>query len=350
MKLVKLLRRQNTDVLVLATGVCWDSTVLDELKAAGTRFALPPSALRGCRVLATCYAALTWPLRLPRRADSVYCVGAGRSHLHVHRFKPGGAMTINHEIVVPPCAESLAGICARNLDATVANSRKVASLMAEHWPDKPMRVIPFLTSDAPAPPPVRRRRCVASGLRIIYLGRLVDQKRPDKLVHSWPALRTHPALQRARLDIYGNDPSGQMLRSLRQFVASSGLSREIAVHGEYQPGDLPRLLDQADLVVLPSLWEGLPLVLVEAMSRGVPFVATAAGGTEELAESNPDVKVTGTEWESFESGLIEMAGRVSTGMVDAHRLHQWAEQRYGYEAVSRKWLKCLHQPAVFFSE
>jgi glycosyltransferase involved in cell wall biosynthesis len=140
-----------------------------------------------------------------------------------------------------------------------------------------------------------------------------------------------------------------MVGALRDWVAKAGLTDQIAIHGEYRLTDLSRLLDQADLVVLPSLWEGLPLVLIEAMSRGVPFVATAAGGSEELGDSNPDVKITGTDWPSFEAGLIEMAHRLRTGKTDPIRLHRWTEQRYGYESVSKRWLTCLHQPGLFFS-
>ena len=346
---MKLLRRQGTDLLVLATGACWENKLLNELRSEGVRFALPPEPLRPCRKLSTLYSALLWPIRLPRVANSIYCIGAGRSHLLVQRFRPKGAVTLNHEIVVPPGRNSLAGLCAERLDATVANSRKVAEVMASYWPHKPLRVIPFLTSDSPTPRPQIRTAPAYQPLRIIFLGRLVEQKRPDCLVRAWPALSTHPALQGARLDIHGNDPSGAMARALREWVAESGLAERIGIHGEYRPEDLPRLLDQCDLVVLPSLWEGLPLVLIEAMSRGVPFVATAAGGTEELGEGNPDVKVTGTEWESFAAGLVEMAGRVRAGQVNPVRLHDWSEQRYGYLAVSQRWLSCLHQPTQFFS-
>lgn len=347
--LMKLLRREKTDVLVLATGACWDEELLSELECLGVQFVLPPKLLRPCRRLSTLYSGLLWPVRLPRTASSVYCIGAGYSHLLVQRFRPKGAVTLNHEIVVPPGPRSLAGLCAQRLDATVANSRKVAEVMASYWPQKPMRVIPFLTSDRPSPPPRRQTSGSAQGLKVIYLGRLVEQKRPDHLVRAWPALTSHPALLKARLDVHGNDPSGHMIGALREWVAKAGLSSRIGIHGEYRLQDLPCLLNQADLVVLPSLWEGLPLVLIEAMSRGVPFVATAAGGTEELGEDNPDVKITSTEWAAFEAGLLEMAERLQTGQVDPVRLHNWSEQRYGYGSVSQRWLKCLHEPVRFFS-
>jgi glycosyltransferase involved in cell wall biosynthesis len=219
--------------------------------------------------------------------------------------------------------------------------------MRGYWPTKPIRVIPFLTADRPNPPPAPRQK-PATPLRVIYLGRLVDQKRPDQLAKRWPLLTQHPALAGATLDIHGYDPGGGMSREITEFVTQRNFEKRIRVRGEYQLRDLPAIFDSCDLVVLPSLWEGLPLVLVEAMARGVPFVATEAGGTAELGEHNPDVKITSTRWEDFEKGLVTMAGKLLEGAVQPRRLHAWAEQRYGYTVVSSQWLDCLTAPRSFF--
>jgi glycosyltransferase involved in cell wall biosynthesis len=285
---------------------------------------------------------------MPTEANSVYCIGAGRSHFLIHRLKPFGTVSINHEIVVPPSRESMAGLCAERLDVSVANSKKVAEQMHEYWPQKAMRIIPFLTSEQPMPKPLRRRVGEESQLRVVYLGRLVAHKRPDQLVRRWQALTAHPLLSGARLDVFGFDPEGNMLAELRAFVTNNRLSEQVALHGEYELKTLPQILADSDIVVLPSLDEGLPLVLVEAMAHGVPFVATAAGGTEELGRGNPDVIVTSTSWEDFEAGLLVMAGKIRAGEVDSQRLFRWAEERYGYSAVSKQWLECLSNPRLFF--
>jgi glycosyltransferase involved in cell wall biosynthesis len=187
-------------------------------------------------------------------------------------------------------------------------------------------------------------------LRVVYLGRLVEHKRPQILVQRWKELSGATGLYPARLDIYGFDPVGNMLKGLRAYIAETGQTNTIRVHGEYDLHMLPEILGQTDLVVLPSLLEGLPLVLVEAMLRGVPFVSCAAGGTEELAEGNPDASVTGTEWRDFEDGLLRMARKIRGGEIDPVRLHNWAEQRYGYTVVSQQWIKCLHDARGFFAE
>lgn len=347
--LCQLLRRHGVKVIVFATGAHWDGDTIARLEQLGVKFRLPPACIRQSRKLSALYCSLTWPLLIPGQASSVYCISAGYSQLLMQRLKPARALSINHEIVTPPSPESLAGKCAASLETTVANSRKVAEQMRGYWPRKPIRIIPFLTSDAPTPSPTGRRLAgVNEALRVVYLGRLVEQKRPDQLVRRWGEITRHSALAGARLDIRGYDPEGKMLLEMRDFVARTGMENQVKIHGEYSLVELPRILEEADLVVLPSLWEGLPLVLVEAMLKGVPFVATAAGGTEELGDGNPDVIVTSMDWAEFETGLIAMAVKIRAGGIDPMRLHAWAENRYGYTAVSQQWVQCLCEPRSFF--
>jgi glycosyltransferase involved in cell wall biosynthesis len=66
-------------------------------------------------------------------------------------------------------------------------------------------------------------------------------------------------------------------------AASLGLSER--VHWLGHRDDVPALLAAADLFVLPSLNEGLPLAAMEAMLAGVPIVATDAGGTGEVVRA-----------------------------------------------------------------
>jgi glycosyltransferase involved in cell wall biosynthesis len=49
--------------------------------------------------------------------------------------------------------------------------------------------------------------------------------------------------------------------------------------------DVPEILSMCDVFVLPSLWEGLPIALLEAMALAVPVIATDAGSNAEVVEN-----------------------------------------------------------------
>jgi len=347
--LLKLLRRHGVEVVVFATGADWDAEAIASMERIGVIFKLPPVPIRKYRKLSAIYCVLAWPFMVPRRANSLYCIAPGYSQLLLHWLKPAGVLSINHEIVEAPPLRSRPGRCASALDVSLGNSRKVSQMMQATWPDKSIKDIPFLTSDAATPRPARGVRELDQPLRVAYLGRLVEHKRPDQLVQRWPELTRSGALRGGRLDVYGFDPDGKMLRDMQDFVRRSKLDDQVRICGGYGPEELSGILAGADIVVLPSLMEGLPLVLVEAMLAGVPIVATAAGGTEELGIANPDAIITSLDWSDFEAGLIAMAGKIRSGAIDPTRLHDWAESRYGYESVSQKWLACVLQPKEFFN-
>ena len=110
----------------------------------------------------------------------------------------------------------------------------------------------------------------------ISVGRLTRQKGyPDLLT----ALTLIPAAERPMTLIVGDGPDRHALEEL---VAELGLTDDVRFLGGRS--DIPDLLVAADCFVLASLWEGLPLVLIESMAARLPAIVTSVGGNPGVVE------------------------------------------------------------------
>lgn len=100
---------------------------------------------------------------------------------------------------------------------------------------------------------------------------LIARKGHDVLLECLPGLlRRHPTLVAL---LFGRGP---LEPALRKEIAARGLGRHVRLAGFCD--DFDRCLPGLDLLVHPALREGLGLVLLEALSCGVPVIASAAGG------------------------------------------------------------------------
>lgn len=108
---------------------------------------------------------------------------------------------------------------------------------------------------------------------VLFVGRLEPQKNPELLIESFRLMhRTNPNVY---LVMVG---TGSLERSLRRETCD--LSEHILWLG--QRDDIPELLKAASCLALPSRWEGMPNVVMEAMAAGLPVVALAVEGVREL--------------------------------------------------------------------
>jgi len=110
----------------------------------------------------------------------------------------------------------------------------------------------------------------------LFVGRLDAQKGVSILLDA--AGRVAEARPDWNLAVVGDGPDRADLG--RRADADSRLAGR--VHWLGRRGDVPGLLKAADLLVLPSLWEGMPNVVLEAMAAGRAVVATAVEGSEDL--------------------------------------------------------------------
>jgi glycosyltransferase involved in cell wall biosynthesis len=119
----------------------------------------------------------------------------------------------------------------------------------------------------------------AHGGPALFVGRLSPEKDVGTLINAAAIVAARiPSFQ---LLIAG---SGPCAGELSQLAESLGLSRNIRFLGAVR--DVPTLLRSASLFVLPSLTEGMPVTVLEAMACGLPVVATRVGGTPEAVEDS----------------------------------------------------------------
>ena len=113
--------------------------------------------------------------------------------------------------------------------------------------------------------------------RVLFVGRLATQKRPDVAVRAFARVRElHPD---AELQLVGDGPARGEVEALVDFLDLRAAVRFLGTRD-----DVPALLSQAACVTLSSDYEGCPFTVIEAMAAGAPVVGTRVGGVPELVE------------------------------------------------------------------
>lgn len=111
--------------------------------------------------------------------------------------------------------------------------------------------------------------------KILHIGRFMDVKNHALILKSFAEFaEKHPD---ARLQLIGD---GELRKEMEQLAAELGVAKEVQFAG-IQSKVYPWLHD-ADVFILPSKYEGVPMTLIEAMGTGLPIIASAVGGISDM--------------------------------------------------------------------
>jgi len=208
--------------------------------------------------------------RLGRSAPPILFTEHGRHHPD----HPGLKRRLANRLLLRP----------RDRVVAVGEAVRMALIRNEGLPAKRVDVIyngiPIERFDRPFSPEERAdaRREMGVGpddLALIQVARLDYLK--DHATALRALRRLADRLPRSRLVLVGEGPEEPAIRAL---TAELGLEGRVRMLGSRK--DVPRLLAAADLALLTSISEGIPLTLIEAMAAGLPVVSTDVGGVAEV--------------------------------------------------------------------
>ncbi len=143
------------------------------------------------------------------------------------------------------------------------------------------------------------------GGQLIFVGRLVTNKGLTVLLRALEQLNTSPLKPELQLTVAGDGPDRQ---AFEQQVDDLGLAGQVSFTGPCSPEAVAALLADADIFVLPSFAEGVPVVLMEAMAAELPVVTTNIAGVPELvADNESGLLVAPTDVDGLANAVIRLA-------------------------------------------
>ena len=134
---------------------------------------------------------------------------------------------------------------------------------------------------------------------ILCVGRLVPAKGQHLLIKACHALKERGVP--FHLKLVGAGPDRESLEAL---TASLGVQDAVTFTGPVGQGEIHTYYDKADIFALPSFAEGLPVVLMEAMGKGIPCVTTSITGIPELVIDGVNgLLVPASDWDGLADRL-----------------------------------------------
>jgi glycosyltransferase involved in cell wall biosynthesis len=158
------------------------------------------------------------------------------------------------------------------------------------------------------------------------VGRLETQKGHEYLFEALNMLKTTPWI----LWVVGD---GSLKGSLERLAKDLNLRERIIFLGARR--NIPEILSQMDIFVLPSLWEGLGLAVLEAAAAGKPIIASSVGGIPEIIKNGETgILVEAKNVKSLADGLEHVLLGEQEAIMMGQRARESVKEKYSLERMT----------------
>ena len=247
-----------------------------------------------------------------------------------------------------PVHIALGRLTARRCDLVLAPSRATAREIERDYGVEGVRVAPNVTG---APLEGGRdetagdeRRDLAAGGKpfLLAVGRLRIRKGIEILLHALAAARDRG--HRLPLVVAGD---GERREALGALCERLGLGSSVHWTGRCSRADVARLRRRAAALVAPSTYEGMPLVVLEAMGDGVPVVASAVSGIPEIViDGETGWLVPPERSAALAEALIEAVADPAAARARGEAGRRRLERLYRPNHAARLWLEAVASVGV----
>lgn len=166
------------------------------------------------------------------------------------------------------------------------------------------------------------------GLRICCLGFANQNKRFDRLLLSFKEVLSED--RDSELLVGGDGPD---LPRLKALAIDLGIRESVTFLGHVDRDQLSRFYRGCDLFALPSEYETFGIVLLEAMSFGLPVVSTKCGGPEDVVTDPTLGVLTENSDAGFSQGLRHAVSALRYGMYSAESIRKYVEANFSTQQV-----------------
>jgi glycosyltransferase involved in cell wall biosynthesis len=225
-------------------------------------------------------------------------------------------------------------------DVVVVLSNRWRAWVQDFAPGSTVRVV----ANAVGVPDTLARRSsdgdASRGGRVLFLGMICDAKGTFDLLHAWA--RFSAEVKGWRLVIGGYGEVDRFLAEAQKL----GVRGDIDYLGWVAGPDKLRELSAADIFVLPSYKEGMPVSILEAMAYGATVIATPVGGVADMLEADVHgLVVQPGDVEGLSRALVQLASSATLRLSLATAAHAHVSSHYATDKVVRQ-LCALYREAA----
>ncbi|MDE5697164.1 MAG: glycosyltransferase family 4 protein [Lachnospiraceae bacterium] len=177
----------------------------------------------------------------------------------------------------------------------------------------------------------------AEAVVILFVSRLIEGKGLQYLIPELPGIQESVRQKTGRgvrLVIVGDGP---YRTALEELTAGAGARELVRFEGRKDKEQVQRYYQAADLFVLPSLSEGMPNVVLEAMASGLPIIMTPCEGSKELVTDNGIIASLKNLPEALIRVCADERERRAMGQNSLRRV----ESHFRWESIGDRYLSVL---------
>jgi len=179
---------------------------------------------------------------------------------------------------------------------------------------------------------------------ILAVGRLVEQKGHAYLIDSAPeVLQTFP---NAYFYLAGDGP---LFNTYQSRIYDLGISERFVLLGNRK--DIPKLLSKSDLFVFPSLYEGLPISLLEALASGIPIICSAIPAVTDIIRDGQNGRLVPVcNSKALAEGIIELLNNEQLRIKFSVNSRKLVEESFSISNMGYNYMKLYEENTNYANE